>query len=78
MFMQFIFSYLVNRYPPPPRQRFHLVDKLITAREFNEFSTCGYKNPLGACTVHLYYSDASHALYAVPRVRIQSEVYFGL
>ncbi len=62
----------------PPRQRFHLVDKLITAREFNEFSTCGYKNPLGACTVRSYYSDASHALYAVPRVRIQSEVYFGL
>ncbi len=44
-------------------------------------STHGYKN-LG---VHVQYAHtilmikfASRALYAVPRVRVQSEVYFGL
>ncbi len=34
---------------------------------------CGYKNP-GV----LMMKFVSRALYAVPRVRVQSEVYFGL
>ncbi len=44
-------------------------------------STRGYKKP----TVHVQYARtilmmkfASRALYAVPRVRVKSEVYFGL
>ncbi len=72
MFIQFFFGYLVNRYPP---QRFHLVDKLITAKMFN-----AHVRP--ARTVHAYFSDdenvASCALYAVPRVHVQNEVYFVL
>ncbi len=36
----------------------------------------GYKNP-GARTI-LMMKFASRALYAVPHVRVQSEVYFGL
>ncbi len=71
----------------PPQQRFHLADKLITAKEFNAYvrpartKYCRYKHP----GVRIQYARtivitafASHALYAVPRVRVQSEVYFGL
>ncbi len=55
-----------------PRQRFHLADKLITAREFNE-------RVRPAHAVRSYYSDDEiHATCTVPRVRVLSEVYFGL
>ncbi len=73
MIMQFFFGYLVNRYLA--RQRFHLVDKLITAREFN-----AHVQPARtkyARTI-LMTKFASRALYAVPRVQVKSEVYFGL
>ncbi len=73
----------------PPRQRFHLKVKLITEREFNAHVRpvrTKYKKiqkSRGARTVHhAYYSYdenlLSRALYAVPRVRVQSEVYFSL
>ncbi len=51
----------------PPRQRFHLADKLITAREFNP-----HARP--ARTI-LMTKSASRALYAVPRVRVQSIIW---
>ncbi len=71
MFMQFLFSYLVNWYPHG--------SKLITAREFNAHVRPGYKNPgvrVQYTRTILMTKFASRALYAVPRVRIQSEVYF--
>ncbi len=48
----------------PPRQRFHLADKLITARESN-----AHVRPA---------RTKSSALYAVSRIRVQSGVYFGV
>ncbi len=51
----------------PPQQRFHLVDKLITAREFNP-----HARP--ARTI-LMTKSASRALYAVPRLRVQSIIW---
>ncbi len=61
--------------PPHPRQRFHLADKLITAREFN-----AHVRPARTQYAHtiLMMKFTSRALYVVPRVRVQSEVYFGL
>ncbi len=71
----------------PPRQRFHLADKLITAREFNAHvrpartKYVWLQNPgvrvQYACTI-LMTKFASRALYTVPRVHVQSKVYFGL
>ncbi len=71
----------------PPRQRFHLADKLITAREFNAHvrrARTKYvwlqKSGMRVQYAHtiLMRKFASRALYAVPRVCVQSEVYFGL
>ncbi len=59
MFMQFFFSF---------RQRFHLVDKLTTAREFDV-------HVRHACTILM---TKYTSLYTVPYVHVQSEVYFGL
>ncbi len=56
----------------PSRQRFHLEDKLITAREFNAHVRPGVRVQY-ARTI-LMTKLASHTLYAVHRV--QSEVYF--
>ncbi len=58
----------------PSRQRFHLEDKLITAREFNAHVRPGVRVQY-AHTI-LMTKLASHTLYAVHRV--QSEVYFVL
>ncbi len=64
MFMQFFFGNLVNR-SPPPRQHFNLVDKLITAREFNAHvrpvrtKYARLQKSGGAHTVNAYYSDYS-------------------
>ncbi len=61
----------------PPRQRFHLADNLITAREFNAHVRPAHTNSKRARTI-LMMKFVSCALYAVPRIRVQSEVFFGL
>ncbi len=65
----------------PPRQCFHFADKRITAREFNAHVQPVRTNP----GVRVQYAHTilmtkfmSRALYAVPHVCLQSEVYFGL
>ncbi len=75
MFMQFFFGYLVNQYRP--WQRFHLADKLITAREFNAHVR-PVRTKYKYTHTTLMTKFASCALYSVARVSVQSEVYFGL
>ncbi len=72
MLMQFFFGYLVNQYRP--RQRFHLADKLITAREFNAHVRPAHTKYKYTHTT-LMTKFASCARYSVS---VQSEVYFGL
>ncbi len=64
----------------PPRQRFHLADKVITAREFNAHVrlACTKKSG-GARTVRGYYSDDDICVTCTVRVPcVQSEGYVHL
>ncbi len=63
MFMQFFFGYLVNRYPYGTISTMR-INYLLQESLMSECATCTYK--------------VCKALYAVPRVCLQSEVYFGL
>ncbi len=60
----------------PPRQRFHLADKVITTREFNVHVRPAHTKYLGVRVQYartlLMTKFASRALYAVPRVHVQS------